>query len=66
VLTLKFGKSQHRLGRPVIPGPKGGLTGVHSSQSGTKMPGGQTAPRGGLTGSLQFRVELGVWLNFEL
>jgi hypothetical protein len=35
MLTLKFGKSRLRLGRPVRPGPQGGQTGVRCSRSGT-------------------------------
>jgi hypothetical protein len=44
--TPKFGKSRLGPVRPVRPGPRGGLTGVHCSQSGTKVPGGLTAPWG--------------------
>jgi hypothetical protein len=45
-LTLKFGKSQLKLDRPVRLGPQGGLTGVPCCQSDMRAPGGLTASRG--------------------
>jgi hypothetical protein len=46
LLTPKIGKSRVRLGRPVRPGLRGGLTKVSCSRSGTKPARRSNRPQG--------------------